>query len=37
MSSKHCAMDFARDMRPDGCAFRALTLVEACARECPRS
>jgi putative transposase len=28
-------MDFVRDTRADGRPFRALTLVDACTRECP--
>jgi putative transposase len=33
--NEHWAMDFVRDTRADGRAFRALTLVDACTRECP--
>lgn len=33
--NEHWAMDFVRDTRSDGRAFRALTLVDACTRECP--
>lgn len=33
--NEHWAIDFVRDTRADGRAFRALTLVDACTRECP--
>jgi putative transposase len=33
--NEHWAMDFVRDTRADGRAFRALTLIDACTRECP--
>lgn len=33
--NEHWAMDFVRDTRSDGRAFRALTLVDAYTRECP--
>jgi putative transposase len=33
--TEHWAMDFVRDTRADGRAFRALTLIDACTRECP--
>ena len=33
--NEHWAMDFVRDTRSDGRAFRALTLIDACTRECP--
>ena len=33
--NEHWAMDFVRDTRADGRAFRALTVIDACTRECP--
>lgn len=33
--NEHWAMDFMRDTLSNGRAFRALTLVDACTRECP--
>lgn len=33
--NEHWAMDFVRDTRADGRAFRALTVIDTCTRECP--
>ena len=33
--NEHWAMDFVRDTRADGRAFRALTVIDACTRESP--